>query len=58
MLGDYTEGVFTFDIIATQQRTTAESIQIARVVKQVNLSSVSKLKFLSVRDENDIEGCH
>uniref|UniRef100_A0A8R1Y399 Cadherin domain-containing protein n=1 Tax=Onchocerca volvulus TaxID=6282 RepID=A0A8R1Y399_ONCVO len=47
MLGDYTEGVFTFDIVATQQRTTTESIQIAHIVKQVhNVKFPSLLKFI------------
>lgn len=43
MLDDYTEGVFTFDIIATQQRTTTESIQIAHIVKQVSLFQFFKI---------------
>ncbi|EJD74398.1 hypothetical protein LOAG_18280, partial [Loa loa] len=47
MLGDYTEGVFTFDIVATQQRTATESIKIAHIVKQVhNVKLPSLLKFI------------
>ncbi|KAL3981441.1 hypothetical protein ACH3XW_43110 [Acanthocheilonema viteae] len=47
MLGDYAEGVFTFDIVATQQRTTTESLQIAHIVKQVhNVKLPSLLKFI------------
>ncbi|CAG9529897.1 unnamed protein product [Cercopithifilaria johnstoni] len=47
MLGDYTEGVFTFDIAAIQQRTTTDSIQIAHIVKQVhNVKLPSLLKFI------------
>lgn len=37
ILTDYTEGVFTFDIVASQQRATKESIQIAHIYKQVSL---------------------
>uniref|UniRef100_A0A915PRB3 Cadherin domain-containing protein n=1 Tax=Setaria digitata TaxID=48799 RepID=A0A915PRB3_9BILA len=47
MLGDYTEGVFTFDIVATQQRTSTESIKIAHIVKQVhNVKLPSLMKFV------------
>nr|CDP97079.1 Bm10144 [Brugia malayi] len=47
MIGDYAEGVFTFDIVATQQRTATESIQIAHIVKQVhNVKLPSLLKFI------------
>uniref|UniRef100_A0A0R3RMU2 Cadherin domain-containing protein n=1 Tax=Elaeophora elaphi TaxID=1147741 RepID=A0A0R3RMU2_9BILA len=42
MLSDYTEGVFTFDIVATQQRTTTESIQIAHIVKEIEMEEVFK----------------
>ncbi|VDK44048.1 unnamed protein product [Gongylonema pulchrum] len=41
MLADYTEGVFTLDIIATQQRAVSETAQLTHIVKQV--ACLSKL---------------
>lgn len=37
LLADYTEGIFTFDMVATQQRTASESIEIVHIIKQVYL---------------------
>lgn len=37
MLNSYSEGIFIFDIIASQQHTLLESTQIAHIIKQVIL---------------------